>query len=145
MCIEIKSDSDSASDDDWVGFTPRRSILSEDTGAQRSLLSTVKALFGIKVYRYLVAAMAALYFVVTGVQYWGTSYMLVVLGAPRPLVTTVFVICAASAPTSGVFFGGWSIDSVGGYKGAKQRVTALELCVLYGEMYPKSHNISMLI
>jgi hypothetical protein len=77
-------------------------------------------------------AMAALYFVVTGVQYWGTSYLLVALGAPRPLVNLLFIACAATAPTTGVFFGGWAVDCCGGYKGARQRVIALELCTLFG-------------
>lgn len=49
--------------------------------------------------------MAALYFTVTGVQYWGTSYMLVTLRAPLPLVNGLFIVCAATGPTLGVFAG----------------------------------------
>lgn len=49
--------------------------------------------------------MAALYFTVTGVQYWGTSYMLVTLHAPLPLVNGLFIVCAATGPTLGVFAG----------------------------------------
>ena len=77
--------------------------------------------------------MAALYFTVTGVQYWGTSYMTVALGAPLPLVHFLFVVCAATGPTAGVFFGGWCVDLVGGYRGAKQRVVAMELCSIFGQ------------
>lgn len=49
--------------------------------------------------------MAALYFTVTGVQYWGTSYMLIILHAPLPVVNGLFILCAASGPTLGVFAG----------------------------------------
>ena len=76
--------------------------------------------------------MAALYFTVTGVQFWGTKYLTVALHAPLPLVSTLFVLCAATGPTSGVFFGGWVVDRCGGYKGAHQRVVALELCSSFG-------------
>ena len=41
-------------------------------------------------------AMAALYFTVTGIQYWGTTYMLIRLRAPPPLVNALFIICAAT-------------------------------------------------
>ena len=76
--------------------------------------------------------MSALYFTVTGVQFWGTKYLTVVLRAPLPLVSTLFILCAATGPTLGVFVGGWLVDRLGGYKGAHQRVVALELCSTFG-------------
>jgi hypothetical protein len=76
--------------------------------------------------------MTALYFIVTGVQYWGTSYLAVALNAPLPLANLLFILCAATGPTLGVFFGGWAVDVLGGYKGLRQRVVALELCSVFG-------------
>ena len=76
--------------------------------------------------------MSALYFTVTGVQFWGTKYLTVALHAPLPLVNTLFILCAATGPTLGVFFGGWIVDLNGGYKGAHQRVVALEMCATFG-------------
>ena len=76
--------------------------------------------------------MSALYFTVTGVQFWGTKYLTVALRAPLPLVSALFILCAATGPTLGVFFGGWIVDASGGYKGAHQRVIALELCATFG-------------
>jgi len=96
------------------------------------MLSSVSALLSIGVYRYIIFAMSSLYFSVTGVQYWGTSYLHVALLAPMPLVNALFIVCAATGPTLGVFFGGWAVDVCGGYKGAKQRVVALELCCFFG-------------
>lgn len=77
--------------------------------------------------------MTCLYFTVTGVQFWGTKYFTVVLHAPLPIVNTLFVLCAATGPTLGVFFGGWLIDSyIGGYHGRKKRMQALRMCVVLG-------------
>ena len=99
--------------------------------------------------------MSALYFTVTGVQFWGTKYLSVALKSPLPLVNLLFILCAATGPTlgmcdigvlkavlyfcsidfvcsTGVFFGGWIVDMNGGYKGSHQRVVALELCATFG-------------
>ena len=77
--------------------------------------------------------MTSLYFVVTGVQYWGTAYLSVTLSARMPLVNLLFIVCAATGPTLGVFFGGYVIDVLGGYRGMRQRVVALELCCVFGK------------
>lgn len=77
-------------------------------------------------------AMSALYFTVTGVQYWGTKYLLVSLHAPLLLVNALFVVTAATAPVLGVIFGGYIIDVFGGYKGSKRRVMALEIVLVLG-------------
>jgi hypothetical protein len=98
------------------------------------MIESAEALLGIPVYRYLLASMAALYFTVTGVQYWGTAYMRVTLQAPLPLVNGLFILCAATGPTMGVFTGGWMVDLCGGYKGALQRVKALEICFVLGRL-----------
>ncbi len=113
----------------------------ENTLYAKNILSS---LLSIPVYRYLLfgnfiifrtwssIALASLYFVVTGVQFWGTSYMLVVLSTPRSIVNTMFVICAGTGPTLGVLCGGWVIDRVGGYTGSKQRVLSLKICLFTG-------------
>jgi hypothetical protein len=94
---------------------------------KRTVWTSLEALTKIPVYYFLLGAMSSLYFTVTGVQYWGTSYMQVALGAPVELVNAMFIVCAATGPTLGVFFGGWCIDKRGGYKGPVARVRALEV------------------
>jgi len=122
------SNSSEGSDEEFEGFTPKSKQGYRNSSSNSNMFSSIKALLGIPVYRYLLGAMAALYFTVTGVQYWGTSYMHVALNAPLPLVNALFIACAATGPTLGVFFGGWAVDYLGGYQGARQRVIALELC-----------------
>lgn len=58
--------------------------------------------------------------------------MLVALKAPHSLVNTMFVVCAGTGPTLGVFYGGWIIDKLGGYIGRKQRVISLKVCFITG-------------
>jgi len=77
--------------------------------------------------------MSALYFVVTGVQFWGTAYMALVLKSPVAEANMTFILCAATGPTFGVFFGGWLVDRSGGYKGARQRSVAVRICLRLGE------------
>eukprot|EP01031_Cornospumella_fuschlensis_P031198 gene31198-37705_t len=101
-------------------------------GHKKSWWKSVKALLCLPVYRNLLGAMSALYFTVTGVQYWGTKYLLISLHAPLLLVNVLFVLCAATGPVMGVFFGGYIIDAFGGYKGYKKRVSALKLVCTLG-------------
>lgn len=128
------SESESSDEEGW----PFRTI--SESPSNTSLLgklhktpwSPILELVTSPVYMYLVLAMTALYFVVTGVQFWGTSYMTVALKAPLPLVQSTFIFCSASGPTSGVVFGGWLVDKVGGYRGSRHRIVALKVCFALG-------------
>eukprot|EP00603_Paraphysomonas_imperforata_P004732 CAMPEP_0114431156 /NCGR_PEP_ID=MMETSP0103-20121206/10446_1 /TAXON_ID=37642 ORGANISM="Paraphysomonas imperforata, Strain PA2" /NCGR_SAMPLE_ID=MMETSP0103 /ASSEMBLY_ACC=CAM_ASM_000201 /LENGTH=430 /DNA_ID=CAMNT_0001600695 /DNA_START=96 /DNA_END=1386 /DNA_ORIENTATION=+ len=71
-------------------------------------LRPVLVLLRIPLYMSLLCALAGLYFVVTGVQFWSTSYMILLFGDDyRPIVNTMFIFCAATAPTGGVLVGSW--------------------------------------
>lgn len=100
--------------------------------ASITLCQALFTLAKMPVYRSVVLSMAALYFVVTGVQFWGTSYMIIALDTPVLMVQCFFIFVAATAPTSGVIFGGWYLDKRGGYKGVKQRYIALKICLAFG-------------
>jgi MFS family permease len=100
--------------------------------ASSSILASLRYILSLEVYLLVLGAITSLYFVVTGVQFWGTSYMLVVLQLPQRSVNALFIICAATGSTSGVFFGGWFVDRLGGYKGRVQRSLALEFCFVMG-------------
>lgn len=60
--------------------------------------------------------MSNLYFVVTGIQFWITEYMSVVLLTEKMKIVTVSTLCFLTSPTSGVWFGGFICDLFGGYK-----------------------------
>lgn len=67
----------------------------------------------------LVGTMSGLYFVVTGIQYWITAYMMNVLGANAELAALYFVILCFTGPIMGVIAGGIFTQCVGGYNSTK--------------------------
>ncbi len=104
-------------------------------GCCSGLVSTITALlrlFSNRVYTYVALALSALYFVVTGVQFWGTDYLISVLGGDVHSVRILFILTSATAPIFGVVFGGWVVDRYGGYHGASQTVSALGVCIVFG-------------
>jgi MFS family permease len=90
------------------------------------------ALMRLPIYVSVVAALASLYFVVAGVQYWSTAYLHSCLGGSVYEVNAIFLFVTATAPVSGVFAGGALIDWQGGYKGRKKTYHALLICVGLG-------------
>ena len=111
--------SDSSSDEEWDSLFPDEHIRTESTcdddddhdhsqqrwhmkayHKSRSVLGSIQALLSIKTYRYLLGVNTALYFTVTGVQFWGTKYLTIALNAPLPLVNALFILCAATVSFS---------------------------------------------
>ena len=89
-------------------------------------------LFHLPLYKYIVGAMTCLYFVVTGVQYWVPSYMLVAINSSVSLVNFSFILCVGSSSICGIMFGGWIVDYLGGYKNESNRLQALKICTFFG-------------
>jgi len=81
-------------------------------------------------FTLVVLGLSSLFFVVTGIQFWATAYLIEVLRAPKEQVMSLFVFTSATAPILGVVFGGAFIDKIGGYKGSRQRAKAMR-CVLF--------------
>lgn len=113
----------------------RSSSFSFNTASTGSGQPSVKAQLAIllsnPIYVLIVATLSALYFVVTGIQFWITPYLVDEIGADIGLVGISFVICSATGPTLGVVFGGWLIDHIGGYSGAAQLFKALQVCACF--------------
>ncbi|KAE9124203.1 hypothetical protein PF010_g6100 [Phytophthora fragariae] len=92
----------------------------------------VYELMHIPVFCLIVFGLTTVYFVVTGVQYWSTIFMIKSLHASKYLVNGLFVVVSGTGPILGVFFGGWIIDRYGGYIGVEQRAKALGICMILG-------------
>lgn len=86
----------------------------------------------IPIFCLIVGGLTAVYFVVTGVQYWSTIFMIKSLHASKYLVNGLFVVVAGTGPIFGVFYGGWLIDHYGGYIGVEQRAKSLGICMVLG-------------
>jgi MFS family permease len=99
-----------------------------------SFSEQIKILSRCRVWMCVTVALAALFFVVTGIQYWITDYMVKVLNCDPHFVIIGFAITSLTGPVLGVFFGGWVIDKTGGYKDSsgKSIVNALKICSIFG-------------
>jgi len=83
-------------------------------------------------YVWTVFSLCALYFVVTGIQFWTTEFLIAIYEVPRHVVVGAFAGTAATAPTLGVVLGGVSIDCVGGYRTKAGTIRTLFACCIYG-------------
>jgi len=85
------------------------------------------------IYLWLTFALAGLYWVVTGIQFWITKYMIQVLDTDEQQAAYGFAFTSLTGPTAGVFFGGYVIDKLGGYKdeSGEATVTTLRVCCLF--------------
>lgn len=82
------------------------------------------------VFVLVVLTLTGLYYVVTGVQFWATDYLITHMHGNPNTVYTLFIVCSASGPVLGVFFGGYICDQFGGYR--KNPIRTLEVCLLFG-------------
>ncbi|GMI09137.1 hypothetical protein TrLO_g12364 [Triparma laevis f. longispina] len=97
-----------------------------------NLWTCLVALMKSPVYVCLTWSLASLYFTVTGVQYWGTAYMKLVLNGNPAVTSSLFIGVAATGPVLGVFCGGWAVDKLGGYRGYECRNRTMKLCCCLG-------------
>jgi len=81
-----------------------------------------------KLYVALTLGMSSIYFIVTGIQFWITKYLIEILKADQLLVNIIFSLISITAPLTGVLFGGTVSDKYGGYKG-RNETKALQMCV----------------
>ena len=84
-----------------------------------------------KLYILITLAMTSIYFIVTGIQFWITKYLIEILDVEPIVVNIIFSIISITAPLSGVLFGGTLSDKYGGYKG-KYETRALQMCTAFG-------------
>lgn len=56
-----------------------------------------------------------MYFVVTGIQFWFSDYMITEMGVDKSVVFTWFGIVSITGPILGVFLGGKLTTALGGY------------------------------
>ncbi|KAG9415950.1 hypothetical protein AC1031_000335 [Aphanomyces cochlioides] len=103
--------------------------LDEDT---TSNWHNVCILLGTPVFTSIVLGLSALFFVVTGVQYWTTLFLTTNTDDSAYAVHINYLIVSGTGPILGVFFGGKLIDYFGGYAGARQQAKALKICMIMG-------------
>ena len=99
------------------------------------------------IYIGLVLSTSGLYFIVTGIQYWITQYMQVVLGASAELAMAYFVVLCFTGPIVGCIVGGLVTSWVGGYNSTKGQIVQCFggiLAMLFGIPIPFCDDIHMM-
>jgi len=106
----------------------------EEDEAPISLLEGTCALLCNRIFMLLTVGLTGLYFVVTGIQFWISDYLVKGIGADPASVVAGFAVTSLTAPTLGVFFGGWLVDRMGGYKDdtGQSAFVTLRVCCLFG-------------
>ncbi|KAL8436359.1 hypothetical protein ACSSS7_001759 [Eimeria intestinalis] len=94
-------------------------------------LIEVKSLLRNPLYVVVTLGMSALYFVVTGIQFWVTEFLVSVLHFQKLSVVALSSFCFLTAPTTGVWFGGYVCDLCGGYRGGGQQRVAVRVTTLF--------------
>eukprot|EP00520_Triparma_pacifica_P012198 CAMPEP_0118651660 /NCGR_PEP_ID=MMETSP0785-20121206/10902_1 /TAXON_ID=91992 /ORGANISM="Bolidomonas pacifica, Strain CCMP 1866" /LENGTH=685 /DNA_ID=CAMNT_0006544123 /DNA_START=9 /DNA_END=2066 /DNA_ORIENTATION=- len=82
-----------------------------------SIWKQVRILWRSRVFVWTSLGLSALYFVVAGIQFWITQYIVEVIQVPYRDALGAFTLVSATGPVFGVIFGGWLVDYLGGYKG----------------------------
>jgi hypothetical protein len=107
--------------------------------ADAGLSAQLSLMFSSKLFVNLTLALAGLYFVVTGMQFWITDYMTLDraaggIGAEPGLVVLCFTLASLTAPTSGVLIGGYIVDKRGGYVDETGEAAAktMQSCAVFG-------------
>eukprot|EP00914_Ancora_sagittata_P017425 GHVO01034316.1.p1 GENE.GHVO01034316.1~~GHVO01034316.1.p1 ORF type:complete len:661 (-),score=59.70 GHVO01034316.1:164-2146(-) len=118
-----------------IAAASRLSVIAEDQSCgdfTRLLCRQIKRLLSDSLYVLLTIALANLYYVVTGIQFWITEYLVVVLKVPKLMVVSITTFVFLTSPTSGVYFGGWICDYLGGYRGdISQRKRAVQFAAVF--------------
>ncbi|RHY02894.1 hypothetical protein DYB25_008478 [Aphanomyces astaci] len=104
----------------------------DDIDVDMGFFHSLRVLLLRPLFSLIVLGLSAIYFVVTGVQFWSTIYLQRNFNASVVIVNGLFVVVAGTGPIWGVFFGGALIDRAGGYMGLHQRAKALGICVCLG-------------
>ena len=86
-----------------------------------------------QVFIFVTLSLCSVYFVVSGIQFWTTAYLIKVLKLDKTVVMLSFTGCCITAPMVGVAVGSYLSDKQGGYKG-KNVITAIKLCAAFGLM-----------
>lgn len=89
-----------------------------------------------------------LLFIITGIQFWITDYMKVIMQIEESKVFVTFSIVCITAPTLGVLSGGYVIEKLGGYTDKRALDACLKismLCAVCGLPLPLINNFPLFV
>ena len=106
-------------------------IDSVETSNLSGYLLQTKIVLTTPLYISITLGLCSIYFIVTGIQFWMTKYLIEILEGEPIVVNTIFSVISITAPLFGVFLGGTFSDNYGGYKG-ENAIKAIKICIAFG-------------
>ena len=82
----------------------------------------VKLLLTNKVFMFACFTVCTAFFVVIGIQFWGTSYMIITMNTSPHNAMIIYSFITITAPILGVITSGFLLDHFGGYRGTNKGV-----------------------
>ncbi|CAD8102901.1 unnamed protein product [Paramecium primaurelia] len=96
-------------------------------GSHKTYWHMMGELYSIKLWLCCTIVISILYFIVTGIQFWMTDYMITEMHQNQKTVNIVFAVVSITAPVFGCITGGLIAQKLGGY----ERTKSLYICVIY--------------
>lgn len=84
-----------------------------------SFCEGLKKIFKNGNYLLLCGSLTSLYYILTGIQYWGSDYLIQHINAPKNDVFIAFGLVSITGPVLGVVVGGNITTCFGGYNSKK--------------------------
>lgn len=81
-------------------------------------------------YCFCLFSICCLYFIITGIQFWISDYMFIILEVPQETVFISFSIVCVTAPVFGVMYGGYEIQKLGGYTSNQAVAKCFEFSII---------------
>ena len=110
-------------------FNPRMDTIETSNFGRFKLQA--KLVLTTPLYISMTLGLCSIYFIVTGIQFWMTKYLIEILEEEPLLVNIVFSFISVTAPLFGILVGGTFSDKYGGYKGDNVK-EAIKICILFG-------------
>jgi predicted MFS family arabinose efflux permease len=83
-----------------------------------------------KIYVFTMLGISCLLFIITGIQFWISDYMMIVLKVDPKKVFITFALVCITAPVFGVMSGGYLIQRLGGYTSKHALETCFKISII---------------
>ena len=114
--------------------------------ADQTFCQRLCSVMGNKTYLLVVISVTFLYYIITGIQYWVSDYMILELKQEEATVFICFGVISITGPVLGVVIGGNITAYLGGYstrKSVQQTLFFTFLCILFAIPIPFVDNFPL--
>ena len=112
-------------------FSSQQSLQDINNNESKYYFKQASEVLSNPLYVCVTLTLCCIYFIVTGIQFWMTSYLIQIINGDPIQVVIVFSFSSISAPLLGILTGGTFADKYGGYKG-KNTFKAIQMCTAFG-------------